>query len=316
MASTADSPLSAACPACGGALVLWRDVPGGEPADTSRYELARCASCGTAQTLGDPPPAEAYEKGQYAMSPPRAAGPVRALQRAFARQPVRFLRRGGVARGARVLDIGAGPGRLVEALASAGCDARGIEPSRRSVAIAHQAGRSVLRRDLFDHSDVDLDAAVLWHVLEHLDDPAAALATVRAWLRPGGLLLVGVPNLASLQAEIAGEGWFHLDAPRHRVHFTADGVRRLLVRSGFEVVRTHHLVLEQNLHGMWMALLTRLGVRPGFAFQFLKRNIDPRPRDVVLTSAGIPLTPVAALLELGATLMRRGGTVAVVARAS
>ncbi len=294
----------------------WRSIPGGEPSDHDRYELTRCASCGSAVTGGDGPPGDAYESGQYALTRPRAGGLVAAFQRSVARQPVRFLRRAGLQRGSRVLDVGAGPGRLVGALAESGYDAHGIEPSQRSVLLARQDGHAVERRDLFDHADADLDAAVLWHVLEHLDDPAAALATVRHWLRPGGMLLVGVPNLASLQAELAGDGWFHLDAPRHRVHFTADGLRRLLVRSGFEVVRTHHLVLEQNIHGMWMALLARLGMRPGFPFHFLKRNIEARPRDIALTTLGLPLIPVAALLETGATVTHRGGTVAVVARAT
>jgi SAM-dependent methyltransferase len=307
---------SSVCPACGGGLVPWQSVRAGEPSDPRAYELARCASCGTAVTEGDPPAAEAYETGQYGLSSPRLAGPVAVFQRAVARQPVRFLRRAGLEHGARTLDIGAGPGRLVRALSEAGYDARGIEPSRRSAALARQAGAPVERRALYDHSDSGLDAAVMWHVLEHLDDPPAALATVRAWLRPGGLLLVGVPNVASLQAEIAGPSWFHFDTPRHRVHFTADGVRRLLVRSGFEIVKTHHMVLEQNIHAMWLALLTRLGMRPGFPFHFLKRNIDATPRDLALTVAGIPLVPVAALLEAGATAIRRGGTVAVVARAA
>jgi SAM-dependent methyltransferase len=304
------------CPACGGGLVPWRIVPGGEPSDQSEYELERCASCGSAVTDGGPPSADAYESGQYRLERPRMAGPVAAFQRFVARQPVRFLARAGLQRGDRVLDVGAGPGRLVQALNDAGFDASGIEPSKRSVALAHQANVPVERRSLYEHADARLDAAVLWHVLEHLDDPPAALVTVRGWVRPGGLVLVGVPNLASLQAEIAGEGWLHLDAPRHRVHFTSDGLRRLLVRSGFEIVRTHHLVLEQNVHAMWFAMLSRLGVRPGFPFHFLKRNIDARGRDLALTALGLPLIPVAALLEAGAAVTRRGGTVAVVARAS
>lgn len=304
------------CPACGGGLLPWRSIPGGEPADSSEYELERCASCGSAVTDGRPPAREAYETGQYALAQPRLAGPIRALQRFVARQPVRFLRRAGLEPGARVLDVGAGPGRLVAALNDCGYRAAGIDPSRRSVALAHQAGAPVERRALFEHADSRLDAAVMWHVLEHLEDPPAALVTVRGWLRPGGLLLVGVPNLASMQADVAGAGWFHLDAPRHRVHFTADGLRRLLVRSGFDIVRTHHVVLEQNVHAMWFALLTRLGMRPSFPFHFLKRNIDTRSRDLALTVLGLPLVPVAALAEGGAALMRRGGTVAVVARAS
>jgi SAM-dependent methyltransferase len=304
------------CPACGGGLVPWRSIPGGEPADEREYELERCASCGSAVTDGGPPAAEAYESGQYSPDAPRMAGPVTLFQRFVARQPVRFLRRAGLSPGARVLDVGAGPGRLVAALNDAGFEASGIEPSRRSAALAQQAGQPVERRELMEHADSNLDAAVMWHVLEHLDDAPDALATVRSWLRPGGLLLIGVPNLASIQAEVAGEAWLHLDAPRHRVHFTADGLRRLLVRSGFDVVRTHHLVLEQNVHAMWFALLTRLGMRPGFPFHFLKRNIDARPRDLALTVAGLPLIPVAAVLEGSAALTRRGGTVAVVARAT
>jgi predicted SAM-dependent methyltransferase len=211
--------------------------------------------------------------------------------------------------------VGAGPGRLVEALVSAGYDARGIEPSRRSAALAHQAGRAVEQHGISSHSDSGLDAAVMWHVLEHLDDAPGALATVRSWLRPGGLLLVGVPNAASLQAQIGGDAWLHWDVPRHRVHFTADGLSRLLGRSGFDIVRTHHFVAEQNLHGMWIAMLTRMGMRPGFPFHFLKRNIDVQARDVALTALGVPLLPGAVLLEAGATLVRRGGTVAAVARA-
>ena len=264
--------------------------------------------------MGAPPPLDAYESGQYSFERPRLSGPIAAFQRAVTRQPLRYLERAGLARGARVLDVGAGSGRLVAALADRGYAATGIEPSGRSMARARAAALPVTQRDLFEHSDSALDAAVMWHVLEHIGDPAAALGAVRGWLKPKGLLLVGVPNLASLQAEIAGDGWLHYDAPRHRIHFTADGVRRLLLRSGFEIVRTHHLVLEHNIHAMWFALLTRLGMRPGFPFHYLKRNIDARPRDLALTAFGIPLISVAAALEGGAALVHRGGTVAVVAR--
>jgi SAM-dependent methyltransferase len=295
-------------------MLFWRSVPGGEPSDLFEYELLRCESCGTAVTAGAPPAPEAYESGQYALARPRFSRAVDGVQRLLTHQPVRFLRRGGLRPGARVLDVGAGPGRLVSTLNSAGYDAHGIEPSRRSVALARGAGRDIDQRSIFEHSDSDLDAAVLWHVLEHLDDAPAALARVRTWLRPGGLLLVGVPNAASLQAEIGGDTWFHWDVPRHRLHFTAEGLRVLLGRSGFEVVAMHHWVLDQNVHAMWMAMLTQLGMRPGFPFHFLKRNIDATPRDLAVSALGIPLVPAAVALEAAAALMRRGGTVAAVAR--
>ncbi len=224
-----------------------------------------------------------------------------------------MLRRAGMRRGSRVLDAGAGAGRLVEALASAGYAAEGIEPSARSAALAQAAGRAVRPERIEDHRDEGLDAVVLWHVLEHLEEPRAVLEQVLRWLRPGGLLLVGVPNIASAQARIGGAGWLHLDAPRHRVHLTPAGLEELLRQGGLEPVHTHHAVWEHNPAGMWMALLTCTGMAPGLPFHMLKRNARPRPRDLALLAAGVPLAPVAVALELAAAAARQGGTVAAVA---
>lgn len=305
--------MSGSCPACGGPLALWLEVPSGEPSSLERYPLLRCQRCGSAATGGEPPGAQAYESGVYAPGPPRAGALVRALQRVTGAQPAALLRRAGVPPGARVLDAGAGRGRLVAELRRRGYDARGIEPSERGAASAVAAGLPVVQLDLMEHEDRDLDAVVLWHVLEHLDEPAGALELIRSWLRPGGALLVGVPNLDSLQARIAREGWLHLDAPRHRVHFTVRGLAAVLRRTGFERGRTTHMVWEHNPASMWMALLSRLGMTPGFPFHMLKRNVPARPRDLALVGVGVPLAPVALALEAAAAAGRRGGTVAQLA---
>jgi SAM-dependent methyltransferase len=296
------------CPACGGALAPWLTVRAGEPSDERRFPLLRCERCGTAVTEGKPPGPEAYRSGVYAPDPPRAQPLVSGLQRLSVRQPVRMLKRAGLDGGARVLDAGAGRGRLVEALRRAGFDARGIEPSARG------DDPAIERRAVEEHEDSGLDAVVLWHVLEHLADPAGALVRIRGWLRPGGLVLVGLPNAASLQARLAGDGWLHWDAPRHRVHLTPRGLEALLRRAGLEPARTAHMVWEHNPAGMWMALLTRLGMTPGFPFHLLKRNVPARPRDLALLGLGLPLAPVALALELGAAATRRGGTIAALAR--
>jgi len=303
-----------ACPACGAALVPWKSVSGGEPSDATSYELARCTACGTAVTLA-PAAADAYEKGLYAPEAPRAAGPVRALIRLTLRQVLRWLRSAGLVRGSRVVDAGAGAGLLVELLRDTGYDAYGIEPGRRGLARAEAEGRPVRLEAIEEHAADGLDAAVLWHVLEHVPDPAAALARVRGWLRPGGVLLAGVPNVASLQARIAGGEWFHLDVPRHRTHFSAAGIRTLLDRAGFEVVQEHHFVAQHNPVGMWLALLGRVGMTPGFPVHLLKRNVRPSARDLVLLLiAALPLAIVAIPLEAAAAAARRGGTVALVAQ--
>ena len=295
-------------------MAPWMSVPAGEPADARRFELLRCRDCASAVTAGDPPGPEAYEQGVYGPGTPRAAALLRCLQRAAAAQPVRLLDRAGLSPGGRVVDAGAGGGRLVAELARRGHRAYGIEPSGRSRERALGAGLDVRADTLQQHEAQGLDAVVMWHVLEHLDDPRAALEHVRDWLRPGGLLLVGVPNPASAQARIAGPGWLHFDAPRHRVHLTPHGLTAVMRAAGFEPAATHHMIWEHNPAGMWMALLTRMGMAPGLPFHLLKRNARARPRDAALLLAGLPLAPLAVAAEAIAAAAGRGGTVAIAAR--
>jgi SAM-dependent methyltransferase len=151
-------------------------------------------------------------------------------------------------------------------------------------------------------------------VLEHLDRPAQALQQIATWLAPGGVLLVAVPNLASVQARVGGERWYHLDVPRHRSHFTTQGLHALLHANGYAPIRTHHFSLEYNPFGMWQSVVSRATDQPSYLYNLLKRNAPPDLRDLTVTALALPLAPVAALAELLAGIARRGGTIAVTAR--
>jgi SAM-dependent methyltransferase len=234
---------------------------------------------------------------------------------AFDRHRVRMLA-GLAPPPARLLDAGAGRGRFVAGARAAGYEASGIEPSQRGASAAAASGVPVERATIAAATVAaeSLDAVTLWHVLEHIDDPSAALARIATWLAPDGVLLVGVPNLASLQARAGGERWYHLDVPRHRVHFTPAGLDALLRAQGFTPLRTHHLLAEHNPFGMWQSLVSRLTTHPSYLYNLLKRNAPVRSPDLALTVVALPLAPAAALLELAAGLARRGGTIAVLAR--
>jgi SAM-dependent methyltransferase len=120
--------------------------------------------------------------------------------------------------------------------------------------------------DEADVREASLEAVTIWHVLEHLDDPASALSRVRGWLRPGGALLVGVPNLASTQAWLGRSGGYHLDVPRHRVHSTPAGGGSLLRRRGFEPGRFRHILAEHNTFRMWQSLVNRGMEHPSYLY--------------------------------------------------
>ena len=314
--------MSPRCPACGGALRAWRAATASDPqlAGHREYALTRCTACGTARTelpAGAGPPQSLYESGTYA--PARSAldrilEPLRAV---VERDKLRFV--GGLAPGARVLEVGAGDGRFVSRLRASGFDASGIEPSEGGVRMARARSAPVERATLEELrlEPASLDAAIAWHVLEHLDDPEAALTRIRTWLRPGGRVVLACPNLSSLQARIGGDRWFHQDVPRHRTHFTEAGLRLLLERSGFRLERMAHLLVEQNPLGMWQTLLNRLTGERDVAFRALKRDLGSGPgarRDLALTAvAGPLLAPIAIALELAAGLAGRGGSVVALA---
>jgi SAM-dependent methyltransferase len=164
------------------------------------------------------------------------------------------------------------------------------------------------------------EAVIFWHSLEHMEEPMRALE--RAWeiLKPGGLLVVTVPNIASIQAASAGREWFHLDVPRHYVHFSARGLYDALRQRGFRVLSVAHFSLEQNPYGWIQSLLNRVFERD-LLYSILKdpgarsHRIREFPLQTIATAiAALLLLPAALVLVVVETLLRRGGTIELYAR--
>lgn len=304
----------ATCPACGAAPATERRAASSVGEDS--YRLLRCGECESewiANDVDDAALAPLYEGGVYEPMSAVADRLVEPARRLLDRDRLRLL--GPLPPRARVIDVGAGRGRMVAALTARGHDAIGIEPSAASA--AGGAGLERARVEAVSLPERSADLVVLWHVAEHLRDPAATLARAREWIAPGGRLVVAVPNRDSLQARIGGDRWFHQDVPRHRTQFTTRGVRALIGRSGFEEVRVRRVMADQALLGMWLTLLNRMTAARDVPFRFLKRDLHHRRRsdavrDAIVTGlAGPPLAAVAAPLELAASLGGRGGCVVV-----
>jgi SAM-dependent methyltransferase len=271
-------------------------------------------NCGTGVTAGPPPEPDAHEAGFYGGGRPRLSGLAAPLLKWFDRYRLTLVRRDPPA---RLLDAGAGRGRFVATARANGFDASGIEPSKRGIEGARIDYGLTLEQAMLEDAEVEpgsIDVITLWHVLEHVDDPGKTLGLLRTWLRPGGVVLVGVPNLASLQAEMSGSTWYHFDVPRHRTHLTPAGLEIMFGEAGLEVVETTHVLAEHNPFGMWQSLVNRLTAQPSYFAHLLKRNAPLWSRDLAITVAMLPLIPLAVVAELIAGLLHRGGTIAVLAR--
>jgi 2-polyprenyl-3-methyl-5-hydroxy-6-metoxy-1,4-benzoquinol methylase len=145
---------------------------------------------------------------------------------------------GPVAPGSRVLDVGAGNGTAVGALLAAGAEAHGVEPDGGAVAAARAAGWTTVEQGTLETSPLRghrWDLVRMFHVLEHVPEPAVTLRAIHGALAPGGRLVVGVPNYSSLGRRVFGPSWDGLEVPRHLMHLTPAGLRHLLDDAGFRV---------------------------------------------------------------------------------
>jgi SAM-dependent methyltransferase len=138
---------------------------------------------------------------------------------------------------ARLLDVGCGEGEFLAGMQALGWSVEGIEPNGEAVSIARKRNVPVVQGTLadVDLADARFDAVTFRLAFEHLHDPFAALQACRRALKPGGVLWIATPNLASEGHRLFGENWIHLQPPRHPVVHTPDSAMLLLARSGFKL---------------------------------------------------------------------------------
>jgi SAM-dependent methyltransferase len=234
------------CPCCGAPLVPTPSIEGpdrlhGTPGS---FAIAVCGACMAGITLPSLGPAElarfypetygpyeTAEGGLYAA----ISTSIRRLQGA---QALRTPPLGALAgrEPGRAVDVGCGRGDLSGFLAERGWRMTGIEPSANACAAARARGVDA-RQGTIEEVELEpgaYDAAIFRHSLEHVTDPVAALRSAHRALRPGGLVLISVPNFGCWQRRRFGSRWYHLDLPRHRVHFTEEALSTTLRRAGFD----------------------------------------------------------------------------------
>src|SRR5205823_14156094 len=100
-------------------------------------------------------------------------------------------------------------------------------------------------------SSSHLHAVHLEHECEQLRHPYVALKKIRSILRPGGELIIAVPNGNSVAARLYRHFWFALDIPRHPFTYTRASLLRLLGRYGF---RTTAVVDSHALGSIYVSL--------------------------------------------------------------
>jgi len=281
-------------------------------------EMRRCTSCGlvfVADALTDTELAAYYPDAFYGTG----GDAVGIAARVFLKLRVRLIERAGV-RAGRAFDVGCGEGGFLAALRDRGFAVSGLEPSAAGRARCEARGLDVVE-GWDSATDGPFDVITSWHALEHTREPVELLRRMRERLSPDGVALVAVPNFGSLESQVFGNSWFHLDVPRHQLHFTERSLTTALHRADLEPFDVVYFSPEYNPFGLLQSVGNVLGAEKNALYRWLKRGqpmsgFDRKTRAVVAaTLAGLPITAPAALLaDVALARLGKSATLTALAR--
>jgi 2-polyprenyl-3-methyl-5-hydroxy-6-metoxy-1,4-benzoquinol methylase len=131
-----------------------------------------------------------------------------------------------------------------------------------------------------DLPDESFDVVTMWSSLEHVHDPRAVVRAARRLLRPGGRLIVAVPNFGGWSSRFFREDWFGVELPRHLTYYTPSSLSRLLTAESLRIESLRHVAMDG-----WNRQSARLAMARGTA-SWLARGISWKPMAVTLSNLG------------------------------
>ena len=267
------------CPLC-------RETPAPLATDFQGLHLARCVGCG----LQFHSPRPVLEQLAIAVYGPHyhrsdeANADVR-HRRHYAHQLARLDGYLDPSR-RRLLDVGCGAGAFMRFAGGAGWHVEGTDMVVTDA--ARTTGARVWAGELpnIDFGDAQFDVVRFNHVLEHTRDPLLELRCAHALVAPGGMLLVGVPNLAGLSPWLKSwqsrlglktKRWRHYAALHHLWFFTPPTLCRMAVAAGFHIERWETPVMGRTDRSAWLTGLFRAVLQSGRSGSLLDLYARRRP---------------------------------------
>lgn len=189
---------------------------------------------------------------------------------------------------AKLLDVGCGNGDFLMWHKNHGWDVYGVEINREASLICSEKGLKVFNGSL-EHArftDNFFDVVTLVQVLEHLTDPLNTIKEIVRIMKPGGLLLIGVPNFGCFDRKIFKENWIPLEVPRHLYHFELNPLIKLLMHQGLNIqeirAKGFYLFGIKNLLKVsshynlskWLRLLFKVVIFKPLLLIFTKNKIE------------------------------------------
>jgi 2-polyprenyl-3-methyl-5-hydroxy-6-metoxy-1,4-benzoquinol methylase len=141
----------------------------------------------------------------------------------------------------RFLDLGCGPGGLLDEAGRHGWNASGLEISRWAVEKGRAEGLDIIEGTLRDahFAEGEFDVISMFDVLEHLPHPRDTVSEIARVLRPGGILVIETPNVEGFFVRSLYGATSDMVKPRaHICLYSQKTARRLMEEAGMSLVQT------------------------------------------------------------------------------
>ncbi|MBQ0820185.1 class I SAM-dependent methyltransferase [Microvirga sp. HBU67558] len=220
-----------------------------------------------------------------------------------AKGTIRICQQIGINQSHRILDVGCGNGSLLDHLAYLGFQhLTGVDPFITADLITPH-GAKVFKRYVSDVSE-RFDVVMFHHSLEHVPNPLDSLQGARRLLNPGGVCLVRIPTCSSEAFDLYGPNWVQLDAPRHIVIPSREGMKVAADHSGFVL---EQVIDDSTALQFWGSEQYRQGI-----------SLSRDPRSYAVDKTAMPPEQIAALNRKAEELnnRHRGDQAAFILRAT
>ena len=141
-----------------------------------------------------------------------------------------------------IVDFGCGKGDFVLKLSDKGYRCFGVE--NNELAISQLESQNIKHYKSIEELTKKIDFIMFWHSLEHVSNYESVLDSLKSLTSKNAKVLIALPNYLSFDARYYGSGWAAFDVPRHRFHFSPNGLKSVMADFGFKLVNTHPLYLD------------------------------------------------------------------------
>jgi len=141
-----------------------------------------------------------------------------------------------IEKGKSVLEIGCGNGMKLAIYQKYGMKTYGLEPYLPKVG-DRERKLGIEKKSVKDagYKENSFDYIILKEVLEHVPDQELVLSRAYSWLKPGGKLIITVPNTKGLWRNMFKENWYGYDVPRHFYNYNPKNLAENVKRFGFKI---------------------------------------------------------------------------------